>query len=46
MEKLVKQLREAFKCDEINTEDIREIMEAYSSNRVDWKKFAHFDPHK
>jgi len=46
MDELVKQLREMFKCDDINTEEVRELMEKYSSNRTDWKKFAHFDPHK
>lgn len=46
MEEVVKQLREVFKCDDINTEDVREIMDAYCSNRADWKKYAHFDPHK
>jgi len=46
MEGLIAQLRQVFKDDEINTEEIREIMETYSSNRSDWKKYAHFDPHK
>jgi hypothetical protein len=46
MEKVVKQLREVFKSDEINTEEVREIMENYCSNKADWKKFAQFDPHK
>ncbi|KAI6188215.1 Cysteine dioxygenase [Aphelenchoides besseyi] len=46
MDTLIAQIREVFKKDEINTEEIREILETYSSNRADWKKYAHFDPHR
>ncbi|KAI6240853.1 Cysteine dioxygenase [Aphelenchoides fujianensis] len=46
MDLLVAQIREIFKKDEINTEEVREILENYSSNRADWKKYAHFDPHR
>jgi cysteine dioxygenase len=46
MEQVKHKLREIFQCGEINTEEVREIMENYKSNRTDWKKYAHFDPHK
>jgi len=46
MEALISQMRELFADDEVNTEDIREVMEKYSSTRSDWKRYAHFDPHR
>jgi len=46
MDKLIKDIGEVFKDDEINTEDIRRILSNYKSNPLDWKKYAHFDAHK
>uniref|UniRef100_A0A914C806 cysteine dioxygenase n=1 Tax=Acrobeloides nanus TaxID=290746 RepID=A0A914C806_9BILA len=46
MDNLITQIREIFKDDHINTEDIKRVLEAYKSNPLDWQKYAHFDPHK
>lgn len=46
MENLIRQIREIFHDDHINTEDIRRVLENYKSNPADWKKYANFDPHK
>uniref|UniRef100_A0A915E526 cysteine dioxygenase n=1 Tax=Ditylenchus dipsaci TaxID=166011 RepID=A0A915E526_9BILA len=46
MEKLVLNIREIFEDDHINTEEVRRVLENYKSNPADWKKYAHFDPHK
>ena len=46
MEKLIKDIGEIFKDDNINTEDIRRVLCNYKSNPLDWKKYAHFDPYK
>ncbi|KAI1732237.1 cysteine dioxygenase type I domain-containing protein [Ditylenchus destructor] len=46
MEKLVSDIREIFEDDHINTMDVRRVLENYKSNRTDWQKYAHFDPHK
>ncbi|KAI1725739.1 cysteine dioxygenase type I domain-containing protein [Ditylenchus destructor] len=46
MEKLISDIREIFQDDHINTMDVRRVLENYKSNRADWQKYAHFDPHK
>lgn len=47
MEKLITDLRSVFDTsDNINTETVRQIMEAYKSDPREWMKYAHFDPHK
>lgn len=46
MEKLILNLRQIFEDDHINTEEVRRVLEEYKSDPRDWRKFAHFDPHK
>jgi cysteine dioxygenase len=46
MDKLVTQVRGLFDEDHVNTEDVRHVLEAYKSHPVDWRQYAHFDPHK
>ena len=46
MEKLISDIREIFEDDHINTMDVHKVLENYKSNRADWQKYAHFDPHK
>lgn len=46
MDALIRRLREVFEEDEVDVDEVERLLAAYSSNKADWKKFAHFDPHK
>ncbi|CAD5221987.1 unnamed protein product [Bursaphelenchus xylophilus] len=46
MDTLVRRLREIFEDDEVDIDEVRLLLESYSSHKADWKKYAHFDPHK
>lgn len=46
MDALCRKLREIFEDDVVDVEEVRLLLEAYSSNKAEWRKYAHFDPHK
>ena len=43
---LIEQLHEVFAEDHVNVEYVQKLMEMYTSNRKEWKKFAKFDKHR
>lgn len=43
---LIEQLHEVFAEEKVNIEYVHKLMESYTSNRKEWKKFAKFDPHR
>ena len=43
---LIEQLHEVFAEENVNIEYVHKLMESYTSNRKDWKKYAKFDPHR
>ncbi|XP_051923464.1 cysteine dioxygenase type 1 [Hippocampus zosterae] len=46
LQELIQKLREIFKDDNVNVEEVQELMESYKSNPKDWQKYAIFDAHK
>ncbi|XP_051894307.1 cysteine dioxygenase type 1-like isoform X2 [Pristis pectinata] len=46
LEDLIKQLHEIFSSDKINVEEVQTLMESYTSNPADWRKFAKFDKYR
>lgn len=45
-EELIEKLLEIFQEDQVNIEQVSELLESYTSNVEDWKKFAKFDKYK
>ncbi|XP_071942706.1 cysteine dioxygenase type 1-like [Antedon mediterranea] len=39
-------LTEIFSSERVNIEEVQTVMENYKSSALDWKKYAHFDPHR
>ncbi|XP_077994107.1 cysteine dioxygenase type 1-like [Glandiceps talaboti] len=46
VEELVQTLNTLFDSDRVNIEEVKSVMENYSSNENDWRRFAQFDPHR
>ena len=45
-EELITQLHDLFADDEVNIDLVKHVMESYKSNPEDWRKYAHFSPHR
>ena len=43
---LIEQLHAVFAEEKVNIDYVQTLMESYTSNRKEWKKFAKFDPHR
>ena len=46
MDALITRLREVFADDKVNVEHVERLLSEYKSSRADWKKYAHYDPHR
>ncbi|XP_033105783.1 cysteine dioxygenase type 1-like [Anneissia japonica] len=46
LNELVATLIEIFSSERVNIEEVQTVMENYRSNELDWKRYAHFDPHR
>jgi len=45
-EELIERLLEIFDSDEVNIDEVEELLSAYHTNKLDWKKYAKFDAYK
>lgn len=43
LDELIAKLHEAFESDPVDMDHVKDLMECYSSNPAEWKRFAIFD---
>ena len=46
LQELIEKLHVIFADDEINADEVQSVMESYTSQRNEWRKFASFDPYR
>ncbi|KAK7089050.1 hypothetical protein V1264_024685 [Littorina saxatilis] len=46
LKELISRLHKIFADDDINIDYVKTLMESYTSDPKEWKKFAKFDPHR
>lgn len=46
LKELIDALHDAFKTDHVDIDHVQDLMESYTSNPLEWKKYAKFDRHR
>eukprot|EP00795_Rhopilema_esculentum_P003725 gene3725-14999_t len=46
LQELIEKLHVIFADDQVNADEVHSVMESYSSQRNEWRKFASFDPYR